>query len=245
MLKSLLLLLILPPVNLVFLALAGLCAGRRWRQAGRAVSVGALLLLLLLAIPAVAGLLLGPLEQDLPTTPPADNPPRAIVVLGGEVMRTPSTPTGAVSGHMTMDRLLAAAALHRRTGLPILVTGGSPETDIPPVGPLMDISLREALGAKVRWVEAKSLDTWDNAHLSAAILREAGIGSVFVVTHPWHMKRALAAFARAGLAATAAPTPLQQPITLVPADFIPRPSAWVTSYLALHEWVGRAWYALR
>jgi uncharacterized SAM-binding protein YcdF (DUF218 family) len=245
MLKSILLLFILPPINLVFLALSGLWVGRRWRRAGRAVSVASLLLLLLLATPAVAGLLLGPLEQDLPTTPPPDNPPQAIVVLGGEVMRTPSTPVGAISGHMTMDRLLMAAALHRRTGLPILVTGGSPETDVPAVAPLMDINLREALGVPVRWVEAKSLDTWENARFSTAILRDAGIGSVYVVTHPWHMKRALAAFARAGLSTTAAPTPLQHPVTLVPADFIPRPSAWETSYLALHEWVGRVWYALR
>jgi uncharacterized SAM-binding protein YcdF (DUF218 family) len=245
MLKNLVLLLVLPPINLVFLALAGLLMQQRWPRIGRGVALVAVLGLLLLATPLVSGVLLGPLERGLPVAPQASLPPQAIVVLGAEVMRTPSDPHGAVAGRLSMERVLTATVLHRRTGLPVLISGGSPGGDVPPVAPLMAASIDEVLGVPARWVEARSADTWENARFSAAILREAGVTAIYVVTHPWHMPRALEAFAPTGLAVTAAPTPLQRPASLVAADFLPRTSAWQTSYFALHEWVGRVWYAFR
>jgi uncharacterized SAM-binding protein YcdF (DUF218 family) len=245
MLKSILLLLVLPPLNLMVLLFAGLLTIRRAPRVALAMVWTAAAGLLLLSMPVVSIALLRTLENGLRTAPDTLNPPQAIVVLGAEVMRTPSDPGGAVAGHLTTDRLRAAAGLQRRTGLPVLVTGGSFDPDVPPVGALMAAALVETFGVPVRWIETNALDTWQNARFSGEILRSAGISSIFLVTHPWHMKRALTAFTPTGLAVTPAPTPLQRPAGSDASDYVPHASAWQASYLAFHEWVGRAWYALR
>ena len=170
--------------------------------------------------------------------------PEAIVILGGDVARISEAPF-ARSGFMTLDRLRAGAALHRRTGLPILVTGGTVQRDRPPVATFMAASLREDFQVPVEWVEDASADTWQNATLSADILKKQGIRSVYVVTQGWHMRRAILAFRHAGLIVTGAPTSIEPPIDPNVSDFLPHVSAWQWSYFALHEWIGCAWYAFR
>ena len=75
----------------------------------------------------------------------------------------------------------------------------------------------------------------------AALLRPAGIATVYVVTHPRHMRRTLVAFARAGLAAVPAPLPPQGRLR----DWVPRASGRQRSDDALHEWTGWPCYAWR
>ena len=146
---------------------------------------------------------------------------------------------------MTLDRLRTAAALQRRTGLPILVTGGTTQPQTPPVAVVMQQSLEDDFQTPARWIEPKSADTWENAHFSADILRTQGITSIYVVTHSWHMRRAVLSFKDTGLAVTAFPTSLDDPLGPDLHDFFPRPSGWQTGYFAVHEWIGYAWYKLR
>jgi uncharacterized SAM-binding protein YcdF (DUF218 family) len=185
------------------------------------------------------------LEIGLPMVPPADHPPQAIIVLGGEVMRDHNDPLGTRAGLLTLDRLRAAAALYHRTSLPILVTGGTTERDTTAVGLVMESTLRDDFRIPVRWVESKSLDTRENALFSTDILRADGITSVYVVTSAWHMKRALVAFEGTGLTVTAAPTPPEGMAQPDFGEFLPHASAWQTAYFALHEWIGLIWYRLR
>jgi uncharacterized SAM-binding protein YcdF (DUF218 family) len=76
-------------------------------------------------------------------------------------------------------------------------------------------------------------------------LRAEGITSVYVVTHSWHMRRAVLAFQGTGLTVTAAPTSFDDPLGPDLDDFLPRASGWQTGYFAIHEWIGYAWYKLR
>lgn len=243
-LKTVLLSLLMPPIGLVTLALAALLLLPRGHRLVRSLPVTCLILLLALSLPLVSRPLLASLETDLPTTPPADAPPRAIVVLGAEITRTGGSAPGAEVGPLTRERLRAAARLARATALPVLVSGGVTQRGQPAVGTLMAESLTQD-DVPVRWVEPDSPDTWANAQESARILRAAGIRSVYVVTHAWHMRRALVAFDRAGLLATAAPTPLDDDGPPRWSDLLPRIAAWHASYWALHEWIGLAWYRLR
>ncbi len=236
---------LLPPVNLVFAILAGVALLRRFPRLARWLIGIAALLLLVLAMPAVAGTLLRSLERDLPMTPPADKPPGAIVILGAEINRTAGSPPGATVGPLTLERLRAGAALWRTTRLPILVSGGLLGNEPPPLAELMRQSLTQDFQVPVRWTEDRSRDTWQNARDSAAILRAAGIDSIYLVTHSWHERRALIAFAATGITVTAAPTPLGRFPWPTASDFVPRVSSWEISYYAVHEWVGCAWYALR
>jgi uncharacterized SAM-binding protein YcdF (DUF218 family) len=242
-LKALLVSLLLPPSGFVTLALVALLLrSGKWSRCLLWVAVVGLIAF---STPIVSASLLVALESGLDTVPPASDPPQAIVVLGAEIARVPGDPPYARVGPLTLERLRAAAELARRTDLPVLVTGGTVQLHEPPVGILMAEAMTEDFRVPVRWTESKSRDTWENATLSAAILRAEGIHSIYVVTHPWHMKRALQAFAPTGLVVTAAPTPLDSGITLTLSDFMPRVSMWLTGYFAMHEWVGRIWYELR
>jgi uncharacterized SAM-binding protein YcdF (DUF218 family) len=243
-LKSILEAIALPPVCFVYLALAGSLV-RGWRTAtGRALSGIGLVGLTVLSLPVVADLLLVSLERDLPMTAPSDAAPQAIVILGGDVSRI-SEPPFARSGRLTLDRLRAGAALQRRTLLPILVTGGIVQNNRPSVAVLMANSLSEDFQVPVAWIEDASVDTWENALLSAGILKTRGIRSVYLVTQAWHMRRAVMAFRHAGMTVTAMPTALDPPFDPIAADFFPHAFAWEMSFYALHEWVGCAWYAIR
>ncbi len=224
--------LVLPPVNLVFLILAGVALLRRLPRLARWLIGVAAALLLLMAIPAVAGTLLCSLERNLPMTPPADRPPGAIVILGAEVTRSDGSPPGVTAGRLTLERLRAGAALQRKTGLPILVSGGRVANEAPSIAEVMRESLTQDFQVPVRWTENRSRDTWQNAQDSAAIPRAAGIGSsIYLVTHSWHERRALIAFAATGLTVTVAPTPLDRWPRLDGLGFhAPSVSSWQTGY---------------
>jgi uncharacterized SAM-binding protein YcdF (DUF218 family) len=241
--------LLVPPVNFLFIAFAGMALAR-WRPvAGTRVTLAALLGLLLLALPAVSVLLLLALESG--TEAKAESPaPGAIVILGGDAAPTGPRLDQEGVGTLTLERLRAGAALARASGLPVLLTGGVVSEAGPPVAQLMAQSLARDFGLTARWVEPASKDTWENAAFSAALLRRDGIGTVLLVTHAWHMRRALIAFRAAGLTVVPAPLPPERAPyilqgRLAAEEFVPRVSAWQRSYFALHEWIGCAWYALR
>ena len=243
--KHILLTLALPPTCFVVLIVIGLLMRGAWRRTGRRLIWTSMILLILFGMPVISDSLLLALASGLPMTPPADHPPQAIVVLGAEVIRAHNEKLGIRPGLLTLDRLRAAAILYRRTGLPILVTGGTTQPNTAAVGLVMEESLTDDFQTPPRWVEAKSVDTWENARFSGDILHAEGITSVYVVTHSWHMRRALLAFQEFGLTATAFPTSLDVPIGPDLSDFLPRASGWQSGYYAIHEWIGYAWYKLR
>lgn len=49
-------------------------------------------------------------------------------------------------------------------------------------------------GRPLTWTESESRDTRENASHSTAILKGAGITEILLVTHGWHMRRAVRAF---------------------------------------------------
>lgn len=244
LLKPLLVPFLVPPENLTLTILAGVLLWRWYPRFSRWVIGISALLLLLLALPAVSGTLLWSLEQGLPLTPPADRPPGAIVILSAELTRTDGAHPGAVVGPLTLERLTAGVLLARQTHLPILVSGGKAGAGMPRLAPTMRDAALQDFQMPVRWVEDQSRDTWQNARDSAAILRANGITSIYLVTHAWHERRALIAFRATGLTVTAAPVLLNRLPTPTLGDFLPHATAWITSYYALHEWIGCLWYSL-
>lgn len=229
----------LPPASLALAALLALLLLRG--RAGRILALLALAALVLLSLPVVSMALLASL--DVPPAAPAE-PPQAIVVLGGDVDRL-ADPPGATLGSLSLERVRAGAALHRQTGLPVLVTGGIVD-DLPlTVGALMAESMTTDFNVPVRWTEAASPTTWENAEYSASMLSAAGVSRVFLVTHAWHMRRSLLAFRRVGIDAVPAPVRPDSWPQFRASEFLPRPSAWIDSFFAVHEWVGLAYYAAR
>ena len=77
------------------------------------------------------------------------------------------------------------------------------------------------------------------------MLREAGIGAAYVVTHAWHLPRALEAFSREGFATSPAPVRLDRIPDGRLSDWVPRADHLGGSWFALREWAGRLVYAIR
>jgi uncharacterized SAM-binding protein YcdF (DUF218 family) len=229
---------VVPPVNLLLLSLAGLALVRRHRRAGLILAAIGGVGLFVLALPLTGKALLASLETGLPLAPDPVAPPEAIVVLSADGFREGGPDQRYNVGELTLDRLRGGAALYRRVKLPILVAGGVLQNAPKPISVEMARSLEQDFGVPVRWIERRSQDTWENATESAAILKASGVSSIYLVTHAWHMKRALLSFSRAGITAVAAPVGFVPWPTGELSDFVPAASAWQKSYYGLHEWIG-------
>lgn len=236
---------LLPPSSLASLALLALVLFRG--RLGRGVAVLALSALVLLSLPVVAAALIASLDvpPGLPNAAPVEaSAPGAIVVLGADVDGI-ADPPGASIGGLSLERVRVGAALQRQTGLPVLVSGGIVSRLAVPVGTLMAESMTEDFGVPVRWTEATSPTTWENAGYSAPMLAAAGVKRIHLVTHSWHMRRSLLAFRRFGVDAVPAPVRRDRGPTFSRRYFIPAAEAWQSSYYAIHEWVGLAYYSIR
>lgn len=232
--------LVVPPPNLILIGIFGLILSKWFRRAGLTITSVCLVLLLLLSLPFISSRLLISLEDEVPRTVAGD-PPQAIVVLSAETEHVLGPGPNRVVGPLTLEREAAAAILARRTGLPVLVSGGMLWDDNIPLGALMATSMTQTFGVTPRWVEAQSRTTWENAEYSAALLAPLGIHSVYVVTHAWHMPRAILAFRHFGL--NAAPAVVRWDDTA--SGVLPNATAWLDSYFALHEWIGLGWYWMK
>lgn len=235
-----------PPMSFLILALIGIVLLRWAKRLGWTLLGLGIVGLWVLAMPITSKALIAGLETNLPVDPPVNGPaPQAIVLLGGDMSRNaPPAPPSDV-GALSLERERAAARLARSTGLPILITGGQLGPGSDPVSVLMARSLSADFAVSTKWLEMDSKTTWQNAELSATLLQASGIHSVFIVTHAWHMRRAVLAFRHFGLEVTAAPTQIHRRGDLTVYDLFPRATAWSDSYYALHEWIGYAYYALR
>lgn len=235
---------VMPPLSL-FLAIGiGFLLWRRRPRLARVLVAGGLSLLVLLSIPMVAIAL----EVSLQGTPPAGpleaGDAQAIVVLGAD--GNPFAPEygGPTVGALTLERLRHAAQLAKASGLPVLTSGGVLRRGEPPLADAMAAVLEGEFGVTVRWRETRSADTRENARFSAELLREAGFERVLVVTHAWHLPRALAAFRDAGLDPRPAGTLWRRFPGMEVRAWLPSARALRESSWAVHEWIGRAWYAL-
>jgi uncharacterized SAM-binding protein YcdF (DUF218 family) len=244
--------LILPPTSLFLLIFLGLALWRRWPRTGRILAGTGLAALTFLSMPAGAQFFVRPLEGlTAPLRAPEGAGAQAIVVLAaGQLRRAPEYDNRDIPDYIALARVRYAAHLQRRTGLPLLVSGGN-GTDprarvrIYAKADAMAAALREDFGVPVRWIEPHSRDTAENATFSAAILRAAGVKRILLVTDAMHMARARTSFERAGLEVVSAPTMFFGRGGQGLDAWVPGVEGMRLSWYALYEWLGIAWYRLR
>lgn len=176
----------------------------------------------------------------------ATGPPTAIVILAaGRRTYAPEfgAPYNETIDALTLERVRYGAFLASRTNLPILVSGGLTPVSL---ARLMAETLKADYGIMPRWIETESRNTAENAIFSSMMLKRDGVRRVLLVTHAWHMKRALAAFVSNGMAVTPAPTAFYFPDgegfwpRLIPSLARLRMSGY-----AAHEIAGVMWYRIR
>ena len=230
---------LLPPgPSIVLLSLALL-----FQRLRRLFLVLGLATLYLSSIPAASDWLLGRLETDPPVAL-EHVAAEAIVVLGADRRRNaPEYGGGDTINRLGLERLRYAAWLAKKTGLPVMASGGSVREGRVPEAELMRDILKE-FGVEARWLEGKSRNTYENALFSSQLLKGVGIGEVLLVTHAWPMPRAAEAFEKAGMRVVPAPTGAMGADDGVMdfMDWVPNASSLQTSYWALHEILGRGWY---
>ena len=135
----------------------------------------------------------------------------AIVVLGGG--REAHAPEYAAPSlaRESLERLRYGAWLARRTGAPLAFSGGVgwAQRGGPSEAEVALRIAREEFGRPLSWAEGESRDTRENAARTVALLRRSDIAEIVIVTHGWHMPRALRAFrAAAGERVRLVPAPM-------------------------------------
>lgn len=175
------------------------------------------------------------------------NAPRtAIVVLGaGRTLLAPEYHTADLRP-LGLERLRYAAWLAHQTDLPVLYSGGIGH-DAPP-GPseaeIAAVVAERDYSLTLRWLEGRSRDTRENAQRSVILLREQQIEHVVLVTHSYHMARALRNFQAAARIAGKPARITAAPMGIIPfesaelADFLPSRAGFSETNLIVHEWIG-------
>jgi uncharacterized SAM-binding protein YcdF (DUF218 family) len=258
--------LITPPGIVVLLLILTFLAYLRRQWLGSAFLVLSTITLIILSLPLTAQQLMNGLQgfaKPPELVPMAEKGPQAalfvpkdslkdlpeaIVVLGsGRYSEAPEYNFADTVSARGLERLRYAASLQRKTGLPILVSGGAPHGESTAEADHMQAVLTEDFRAQVKWVERESRTTAENAHNSQTLLTTARVRHVYLVTHAWHMRRAARAFETAGIRVTPAPTGFH---TLSNAArkssaYLPSADGLYFTSIALHERLGFVWYALK
>ncbi|GAB2180138.1 YdcF family protein [Denitratisoma sp. agr-D3] len=239
LLKKLLTAWLFPPVGLALPTLAGaaLLATRR-RRLGIACILFGQGLLIALSLPVVATALIRSVERYPALDGTRLAQAQAIVVLGGgSHYAAPEYGGEDTVSAVSLQRVRYGAKLARDSGLPLLVTGGAVSGGRAEARSMAALLLQE-FKLPVRWVEDLARDTRENARFSARQLKAAGVSRIVLVSHAYHLARAVPLFEAEGLAVVAAPTMFAVSPVGIEA-WLPSTGALQDSYVALHEWAGR------
>ena len=166
-----------------------------------------------------------------------------IVVLGGGREAMAPEYGGSNLRDMSLQRLHYGVWLSRQTGAPLMFSGGVGHGDS--VGTSeAEAAARIAerdYGRPLTWSEGESRDTRENAARSVALLKSAGVTDLVIVTHGFHMPRAVRAFQAAAQRAElpmrvwAAPMGLAQPTEREVLRWLPSNEGFRKVRLVLHE----------
>jgi len=198
-LKKIIAAFVLPPGCLV-LALAGLAFYLRKRSRPAALACAALSGLVWTGSAKVfSDALMRPLEYaySVPAEPAGD----VIVILcggsrgGGEFF---SASENLASG--TLERVSAAFLLYKKTGLPLLVSGGALFSEVPEAAAAAAYLRELGVPEEKILTEGASRDTKENAAFSRRICAEKDYNNIILLTSAYHMPRSVLLFNKAGFA---------------------------------------------
>jgi len=238
---------VLPPGVFVWLLLLSVMT---WRHLlGRFLAVASAAAIYLLSTPFVAAWMAAGLEIHAPlgpTTLQAGSVDALVVLMAGRDTDAPEYGRKDSVSRYSRDRLSYAAHLHRKTGLPIILSGGLAEDGRPALAILGDEVLQSSFGIRAAAVETQSRNTWENARNLLPILAAHDIHKIALITHAWHMRRALVSFSDSGLDILPAPTYFihetnDDGVTLI-SDWLPSVNSLHDSTNVLHEYLGLLWY---
>ncbi len=251
--KPLLTALVLPPaLPLLFVGWGALLlrpagAGPFRRRLGLTVIVLAGLSLWLLSCHAVAVWLAHSILPQVTAVPPGQivqlraQGAQAVVVLGGGVLPESPEYQQAQPNASTAERLRYGLKVSRESGLPLAFAGGVGWAAAGQAHHPSEAQAARALALEyrqdIRWLDAQSRDTAENARQIQALMSGDRIGKVVLVTHAWHMPRSRLHFERAGFEVIAAPMGFVRPRMRPALEWLPSARGLLTSQEVMREWL--------
>lgn len=218
-LKPILAAVALPPAGPLLIALVGvlLCYLTRQHKKGVLLLITGLALSWTLSCHVSAQLLYRWLLKDYPTitaTQMIQFNGQAIVVLGSGMQAfAPEYDGMAQLSRWSVVRLRYGAWLSSQTGIPLAFSGGQGWSTNHSIVSTEADAARYYLDSMdqpaAKWLDNASADTEQNATEIAKLLKPEAIKRIVLVTHAWHMERAVKLFTAQGFDVLAAPV---QPI---------------------------------
>ncbi|MBV8605317.1 MAG: YdcF family protein [Pelomonas sp.] len=253
--KQLSTVLLLPPTPWLIAILAGLALLRRRARLGRGLILFGICAVWLSCTEA-AGQLLSDYVLHVPPALTATGVAAlrarseaghdvAVLVLGGGANAvSPEYGGQPALKNWTMERLHYGVWLARRVDAPLGFTGGigwTAQGVAVSEAALASRVAAEDFGLPLRWAEALSRDTRENARNSLPLLQAAGVHTVVIVTNGMHMPRALRDFRaqlKPGMSLVAAPISLREDGTGDLLDWCPSFHGLERVQYALYEILG-------
>jgi uncharacterized SAM-binding protein YcdF (DUF218 family) len=229
---------------LFLLAVGAFSRWRGFRRSARAALLTAPVLLYLLAVPPVADLLLGSLEQRFPSleSPPVGT--RFVVVLGSAYGPRPGIATTSALDEQGLLRLVEGLRLVRQIpGARLVVSGGAPRGQPTPARGYARLAHELGMEVAPGDILERGFDTSNEARELAVRFR---VQPCILVTSAYHMPRAMALMRRAQVQAIAAPAGFRAGnVSLLNwRSFWPSARNLQKSEAAMHEYLAFAALAL-
>lgn len=243
------------PLSVFFIAMliAYALAKSKKKQAALSLKICAWLILYFSASPLTMNLLIHQSESgfrnmEIATGSTYD----AIVVPGGitsEIANSDELMTQALPG---IDRLFSGVRLYKEGFSDMLIISGGtslPETETPEALRIYEM-LEYYFDVNINgvYLEAQSVNTWQNAFLTKALMSEMHIGDrILLVTSARHMKRAQFSFQKAGFNVTPYATDFMTTSISLHNPVVLLPSAAALHYNSgvFREWLGRIYYYMK
>ncbi len=233
---------VIPPALNCVLIIGGLLIARWHKTAGRLLIVFSIGSLILLSTDYIASALENSIQkhdelsvEDLP-----DNEPLTIVVAGSSHHERADEYGYPTPTSVSLERLHYASYLHRKTGYPVLITGGMTKKNQIHSEILAQSFLNE-FKSNTRWRETKSRTTYENAKFSAEILFPLSRKKILLVTHSYHMNRTVKSFEKAGFTVIPAPTVLPRKVGIGDwRHWVPGALGLQRSANVIYEYIGLA-----
>jgi len=197
-----------------------------------------------ISLPIAARITLKPLEMSIQPSLPQET--AIIVVLGGGQRRTKDLLEADVSPH-TLVRLIGGLELAIQFDWPVIFCGGSYSKEVPEALTMAKRARRLFPNLTI-YEESQSRTTWENLKNVSPLLKSLKLNDAVIVTHGYHMPRALMTAKKMVPEINWHPYPVGKmtdvaPLSLI--DFLPNASDLHVNSLALREYLGIVAYKIK
>jgi len=162
---------------------------------------------------------------------------KKVVILAGYAERQPSLPLSSEVNFASAYRLIEGLRIvHELPNTEILISGGG---DVP--GIMKELLVAMGLPSQRIIIDNQSSNTHESAVNVRRILDQENF---ILVTSAGHMPRAMETFRKAGMNPVPAPTNYMSVKERRFIHYLPSPNHLVYADLAVHEYLGMAWYRI-